>query len=106
MVSVLLAVAVDCALMVSVAELSWIVCGAPPGMLKLMTSSPLRRLASSTAARSEQVPAEVAQIRSPGVASGRSSVVLTVQTVAAKVERCLRGFGELAVVRSLTLPGR
>ena len=60
-------------------------------MLKLMTSSPLRRSASSIAARSEHVPAEVAQMRSPGAASGRSSVVLTTQTVGT------RGGGPCAV---------
>src|SRR4051794_1487147 len=65
------------------APVSWIVWPGPPGMLKLIWSSPLRRLASSIAARSEHVPADVAQAPLPGLASGRSPVVSTTKVMPA-----------------------
>src|SRR4051794_31384526 len=60
---------------------SWIVWAGPPGMLKSISSSPSRRLASSIAARSEHVSAEGTQKPLPGVVSGRSFVVSTTQVL-------------------------
>ena len=59
------------------------ICGALPGIAKVIVSGPGLRLASSIAARSEQVPAAVAQILLPGVASTASAVVLTTNVIAA-----------------------
>src|SRR5712692_3087647 len=49
---------------------------------RMIVSGPGRALLSWTAARSEQVPAAVAQAPSPGLASTASSVVSTVNVAA------------------------